>query len=168
LSLDADSNYIISFRNMGSVVKMDRNTGAIIWQLGGVRSNFTIVNDPLGFFSAQHFARRLPNGHILMYDDGIRHSPQQSRAVEYALDTVAHTATMVWQYVPVPAVFTLVVGSAQRLQNGNTVVGFGFASQIDEVDPTSRLLARGVFTWSGAKAYYRALRMPSLYQYQTP
>jgi hypothetical protein len=38
---------------------------------------------------------------------------------------------MVWQYVPTPAVFTLIVGSAQRLQNGNTVVGFGNAAQID-------------------------------------
>ncbi len=168
LSLDADSNYIISFRNMGAVVKMDRVTGAIIWQLGGAKSTFTIVNDPLGFFSAQHFARRLSNGHILMYDDGIRHSPQQSRAVEYALDTVANTATMVWQYIPSPRVFTEVVGSAQRLANGNTVVGFGFASQVDEVDANAHLLARGTFKWSGAKAFYRALRMPSLYQYETP
>jgi hypothetical protein len=168
ISLDADSNYIISFRNMGCVVKMNRTTGAIIWQLGGVRSTFKILNDPLGFFSAQHFARRLPNGHILLYDDGVRHSPPETRAVEYALDTVANTATMVWEYVPQPAVFTEVVGSAQRLANGNTVVGFGYVSQIDEVDPNGHLLARGFFTWSGAKAFYRSLRMPSLYQYETP
>lgn len=168
LSFDADSNYLISFRNMASVVKLNRNTGAVIWQLGGNRSTFTIVNDPLGFFSAQHFARRLPNGHILMYDDGDRHSPSTSRAVEYALDTVANTATLVWQYLPQPAVYTPVVGSAQRLANGNTVVGFGQAAQIDEVDANGHLLARGMFTWSGATAFYRALRLPSLYRYETP
>jgi hypothetical protein len=168
LSFDADSNYILSFRNMDAVVKMNRFTGGIIWQLGGARSTFTFVNDPLQFFSGQHFARRLANGHILMYDDGLRHSPPTSRAVEYALDTVANTATMVWQYLPSPAVFTLAVGSAERLQNGNTVVGFGLASQIDEVDPNAHLLSRGMFVWTGAKAFYRALRLPSLYQYETP
>lgn len=168
ISFDADSNYIISFRNMDNVVKMNRNTGAIIWQLGGARSTFTFVNDPLGFFSGQHFARRLGNGNILLYDDGLRHSPPTSRAVEYAIDTVHNTATMVWQYLPQPPVFTLAVGSAQRLQNGNTVVGFGLASQMDEVDPNAHLLARGMFVWSGAKAFYRAIRLPSLYKYETP
>jgi hypothetical protein len=168
LALDADSNYLISFRNMDNVVKLDRQTGAVIWQLGGARSTFTVVNDPLVLFSGQHFVRRLANGHILMYDDGNRHSPPTSRAVEYALDTVAKTATFVWQYLPQPAVFTPIVGSAQRLANGNTVVGFGLASQIDEVDANGHLLARGAFSWSGAKGFYRALRLPSLYRYEAP
>jgi hypothetical protein len=167
LSLDADSNYIVSFRNFNAVAKVDRNSGAIIWQLGGAGSTLTIVNDPFGFFSGQHFARRLPNGHILMYDDGLSRG-QNSRAVEYAIDTVHSTATMVWQYVPTPAVFTLIVGSAQRLQNGNTVVGFGNAAQIDEVDANAQLLARGMFVWKGAAGFYRAIRLPSLYQYETP
>jgi hypothetical protein len=167
LSLDADSNYIVSFRNMNAVAKVDRNTGAIIWQLGGGSSTLTIVNDPFGFFSGQHFARRLPNGHILMYDDGIRRGVN-SRAVEYAIDTVHSTATMVWQYLPTPALFTPIVGSAQRLQNGNTVVGFGTAKQIDEVNANAQLLSRGMFVWKGAPAFYRAIRLPSLYQYETP
>jgi hypothetical protein len=103
-----------------------------------------------------------------MYDDGFRHTPPTSRAVEYALDTVGHTATMVWQYLPQPAVYTPIVGSAQRLANGNTVVGFGIAAQIDEVDANAHLLARGKFSWTGAKSFYRAIRMPSLYKYETP
>jgi hypothetical protein len=168
LSFDVDSNYIMSFRNMDAVVKLDRMTGARIWQIGGTQATMTFVNDPLGGFSGQHFARRLSNGHLLLYDDGLRHSPQTSRAVEYAIDTVGNTATMVWQYLPTPAVFTLAVGSAQRLTNGNTVVGFGFAAQIDEVDANAKLLSRGMFKWTGAKAFYRALRLPSLYQYETP
>ncbi len=168
LSFDTDSNYLVSFRDFDAVDKIDRNTGNVIWQLGGVKSSFTFKNDPFGSFSGQHFARRIANGHILLYDDGTRHSPQTSRAVEYALDTVAHTATMVWQYLPQPAVFTAIVGSVVRLANGNTVVGFAFASQIDEVGPNGNLLARGKFSFSGAKEFYRALRLPSLYRYETP
>lgn len=168
ISFDLDSNYLVSFRNMDAITKIDRQTGAIIWQLGGARSSFTFANDPLGGFSGQHFARRLANGHILCYDDGLRHAPPQSRAAEYALDSASGTATLVWQYIPSPSVFTAAVGSAERLANGNTVVGFGLAAQIDEVDKNSKLLARGMFNWTGAKAFYRALRLPSLYEYETP
>jgi hypothetical protein len=168
LDFDLDSNYIVSFRAMGAIDKIDRTTGAIDWQLGGRLNQFTIIGDPLGTFSGQHCVRVLPNGHLLMFDNGLGRAAFNSRAVEYAIDAQAKTATFVWQYLPQPSVYSAIVGSVERLNNGNTVVEFGTTGLIDEVDPSGNRLARGTFTFHGNSEVYRAIRIASLYQYQRP
>jgi len=166
LDFDLDSNYIVSFRAMGAIDKIDRATGRILWQLGGRLNQFTLTGDPLGEFSGQHCVRVLPNGHLLMFDNGLGRVAFNSRAVEYAIDEQAKTATMVWQYLPMPSVYSAIVGSVQRLANGNTVVEFGTTGLIDEVDPSGTLVARGTFTFHGNSNAYRAIRIGSLYQYE--
>jgi hypothetical protein len=139
-----------------------------MWQLGGRLNQFTIRNDPLGFFSAQHCVRVLPNGHLLIYDNGVRHRPPHTRAVEYALDETKKIATMVWEYEPQPALLTTAFGSVQRLSNGNTLVGFGYAGQIHEVDAQSNVVAKATFVYGGQSTFYRAIRIASLYRYERP
>jgi hypothetical protein len=172
IAFDLDSNYVLSFRHMGAVVKLDRSSGATIWQLGGRLNQFTIVNDPLGFFSGQHSVRVLDNGNLLMYDNGLRHLPPHTRAVEYQLDLSAMTATMVWEYEPSPSVFTPIVGSVERYTSGprvgNTLVAFAINGQVDEVDPSASLVWRGQFSLAGNVETYRVRRIVSLYQYQEP
>jgi len=170
LDIDRDGNYIVSFRNLGEVTKIDAVTGRILWRFGGRNNQFTIVNDPLGFFSAQHCARVLDNGNLLLYDNGSRHAPPESRAVEYRLDTSAMTATMVWQYRPSPPIFTPFVGSVERFENGNTLVGFGNAARVTEVAPDASVVWEGALMIAGAPApfFYRALKVRSLYEYQRP
>jgi len=126
------------------------------------------VGDPLGGPSGQHCVRVLPNGHLLMYDNGLSHTPPHSRAVEYALDVPHRTATMVWEYEPSPAIFTAIVGSAERLRNGNTLVGFGDAGVLHEVASDGTVIAKGTFSLNGNAPYYRAWRIASLYQYIQP
>jgi hypothetical protein len=168
LAFDLDSNYVVSFRHMGAIVKLNVLTGARIWQLGGRQTQFTIVNDPLGFFSGQHSVRVLDNGHILMYDNGLRHTPPHTRAAEYVLDLTKMTATLVWEYEPSPAIFTDAVGSVQRLKSGNTLVGFGLAGQVHEVNSQGKPVGIGMFQLHNRGAFYRATRLVSLYQYVEP
>jgi Arylsulfotransferase (ASST) len=168
LAFDLDSNYVVSFRHMGAIVKLNYQTGARMWQLGGRQTQFTIQKDPLGFFSGQHSVRVLDNGNILMYDNGLRHTPPHTRAVEYAVDVASKTATMVWEYEPNPVIFTDAVGSVQRLKSGNTLVGFGLAGQIHEVNAQGKPVGVGIYTLHKRGAFYRAIRVASLYQYVEP
>jgi hypothetical protein len=72
----------------------------------------------------------LANGNILYFDNGIFCPPDypqredMSRAVEYRLDEIGKTATLVWSYQQ-DGVFSRTGGSAQRLANGNTLIGWG-------------------------------------------
>ena len=170
IDLDLDGGVVVSYRNLNAIVKVERRTHQFVWQFGGAHNQFTLVNDPLGGFAGQHTARILPNGHLLVFDNGWNHSPQQSRAVEYVLDTAAKTATMVWQYSANPQIFNDFTGSAQRLENGNTLVAFTRVGTVDEVRPDGSLLARATLeTKPGQIATpYRVIRINNLYGYARP
>lgn len=169
MSFDLDGGLVVSYRALGSVVKLDPGSGAVAWVFGGTGNQFTLTGDPLEGFGGQHTVRVLPDGHLLMFDNGWNHQPQQSRAVEYALDPATRTARMVWQYVPSPAVFVPFTGSAQRLSNGNTVVTFTMSRFIDEVSPSGVLLSRmAIRNGSATYSPYRTQRIRSLYRYERP
>ena len=160
IDVSADGSYLVSLRNLSQVIKVNQS-GSIVWRLGGVDSDFRFVNDPLGRFSLQHGMRELPNGNILLFDNGVSHQPPQSRAVEYQLDLNAMTATLVWQYDADPHLFGPFMGFTQRLENGNTLITYGALSVIREVNPAGDV----VWELQGAPTdgFYRAIRIPSLY-----
>jgi len=153
---DTDGNLIFSSRHMDEITKVSRETGEIIWRLGGKNNQFTFVNDP-DQFSQQHSARRLANGHLLLYDNGNFHTPPRSRAVEYTLDEVHRVATLVWQYRNTPDTFGGAMGSVQRLPNGNTLIGWGATNPTaTEVAPDGRKVAE--MTFAPGTFSYRAFR----------
>jgi hypothetical protein len=170
LEVDRDGNYIVSFANLTEITKIDAVTGRILWRFGGRHNQFTLSGDPLGGFGIQHDVRLLDNGDLLLYDNGTFHSPPQSRAVQYRLDTRLMTASLVWEYRHTPPVFTPFVGSVQRFRNGNTLVGFGAAGLMTEVTPDGRVVWQGRLTVPGRpfSLFYRVRNVPSLYRYERP
>ena len=174
MSLDLDGNYVVSWRDLDAITKIDATTGAIIWTLASplseLTSDFTIVGDPLNGFSAQHSVRVLGNGDLLLFDNGTRHSTAISRAVEYKLDTAAHTATMVWQYTHSPPVYTQFTGSVQRLQNGNTFIGWPWTPDVraTEVTSTGEVVWDAPLVSQGVQLPYRFTKIGSLYGYVAP
>jgi hypothetical protein len=138
IDIDEDGHILISSRHMSEVTKIHRETGSIIWRLGGAHSDFTFENDDeLNGFRSQHDIRVLGDGHYTVFDNGNLHNPPVSRAVEYALDTTAMTATLVWQFRDTPDKYTDWMGNAQRLPNGNTLINWadGSLPKLTEVRP---------------------------------
>jgi hypothetical protein len=165
IDIASDGNYLCSFRNISQILKIDSRSGAVIWKLGGAGGefigDFTFVDDPFNGFSLQHAVRELPNGNLLLFDNGNGHDPPVSRAVEYQLNVSTHTARMVWQYVADPPIFGFFAGFTQRLQNGNTLISYGAVPQVLEVNNA------GSVQWSLQPVddgfIYRSFRIPSLY-----
>lgn len=131
---DTDGHILLSSRHMDEITKINRQTGEIIWRLGGRNNQFTFLNDTLRF-SHQHDVRRLPNGNITLFDNGNFHVPQFSRVVEYRLDETLMTAELVWEYRHTPDIYAFATGNAQRLPNGNTLISWGTTNRIMEVRP---------------------------------
>jgi hypothetical protein len=171
---DHDGNFIVSWRDLDAITKIDASTGDIIWTfaspLSKLTSDFTITGDPLNGFSAQHSVRVLDNGDLLLFDNGTRHATVATRVVEYKLDEAAHTATMVWQYTHTPPIYTQFTGSVQRLQNGNTFIGWAWPPSIVASEVTSD----GTTVWEaplvaeGTQFPYRFTKIGSLYGYVAP
>jgi hypothetical protein len=153
LEIDYDGNLLLSSRHLSEITKINRQTGAIMWRLGGKNNQFTFVNDPTGF-SFQHAIRRLENGDIVLFDNGNARVPSYSRAVEYRLDENAKTATLVWQYRNTPDQYGFAMGYVQRFPNSNTLIGWG-ASNPSVTEVAS----------DGSKAFEMSLP-PSVFSYR--
>jgi hypothetical protein len=127
--VDTDDNLIVSARGVSQVSKIDKSSGVLLWTLGGKSNQFTFINDPFSHLCGQHKASRLENGHLLIFDNGQYCWPEDpargelTRVVEYELDETNFTAELVWSYSQ-DGVYTLSGGSAQRLGNGNTLIGW--------------------------------------------
>ncbi|NJM42456.1 MAG: hypothetical protein HC853_17815, partial [Anaerolineae bacterium] len=73
----------------------------------------------------QHDIRRLPNGHITIWDNGNQRVLPYSRPVEYEIDEVNKVITRVWEYRATPDIFNFFMGNVQTLENGNRFLGWG-------------------------------------------
>jgi len=149
VDVDTDGNFLISARHASLVAKIHRTTGEVMWVLGGKLNQFTFgvengISDPPEF-SYQHDIRRLSNGNISLFDNGSQRTPQWSRGVEYRLDEVNKTCTLVWQYRHTPDVYAGVQGSLQTLPDGHRLMAWGSAfddgkTLITEVDASGSLV----------------------------
>ncbi len=161
VGVDFDGHILISSRHLHECTKIDRQTGEIIWRLGGNHNQFEIVNDP-GGFSAQHDIRAVPGKphHYTLFDNGLLHEPRRSRAVEYRLDLDAGTAEKVWEYVPDPYVVAGTMGSAQRLPNGNTLINWAHPGlpKFTEVAPSGAVVYEADL--DNSPRVYRTFRFP--------
>ncbi len=146
LKQDIDGNILVSSRNMDEVTKINRTTGDIMWRLGGKNNQFTITGDTEKvFISHQHDAQRIANGHMTIWDNGNAHKPPYSRAMEFTIDESLKTVNKVWQFRHPLNRFTFAAGNAQRLANGNTVIGWGIVQDtilpaVTEVDPNGNIV----------------------------
>jgi hypothetical protein len=164
IAIMANGDLLVSFRHLSSVFEVARTAhdgfavGDVVWKLGGRDSTLSFVGDPDGGPCAQHAASELADGHILLFDNGSatltnaycvdpadRTGPTIERPItrikEYAVDAAAGTATLVWSWQKDDR-FAHFAGSAQRLANGDTLVGWAAETDaiVSEVAPDGELL----------------------------
>jgi hypothetical protein len=150
------STIVVSSRNTSALYGIDGVTGDLRWTFGGKRDEFGVQwRHPSWRFCAQHDARWLPSGNLMLFDNGgsalgghnfcPRHP---ARVEEFALDPGAHDALR----VGVISSRTLAatrrgyfpgwVGSARRQPGGNLLIDWGTTGQITELTPRGRLALR--------------------------
>lgn len=162
IDVDTDGNLLISSRSLSEITKIDRVTGEFIWRLGGNNNQMTFLNDPLLGPRNQHAIRSVGTNRYTLFDNGDLHSPSVSRAVEYLVDPVAMTATVVWQYPKVPTTdfYSFYMGNVQRLPGGNTLINWavGNLPKLTEIRPDGTKAFE--MNWADGFEAYRVWRCP--------
>jgi hypothetical protein len=173
LELDDDGNILLSSRHFDEITKINRSDSSIMWRMGGKNNQFTFLNDTLSFYG-QHDIRRIDNGHVTLFDNGFRTAAAPhhwARGVEYELDELNKTASLVWQYDYDTAMYSRATGNVQRLPNGNTLVNYGLISKDNVTFVVVDSLKNKVFEiyFDDTMSSYRAFnfqRMP--WEFQRP
>lgn len=131
IRLDNDGNLLLGTPGMG--LKVSRQTGNVLWIIGGVLNQFTFTNvaqaEALGDLGGHTF-QRIDNGNILVMDNSPFPWQQgygliSSEVAEYKIDEVKKSAELIWKYKPDKIISGWHAGSAQRLPNGNTLICWG-------------------------------------------
>lgn len=126
-------SYHLGLRNFSSILEVDR-TGACGDVIGGEPSDYTFDGSR---FRHQHQFDMDGDRLVVFDNDGA--GGNASRAIEYALDRDAKTATQVWNYTPDPKIYSFVLGDVARLDDGDTFVAWSVAGQLDRVSPEGQL-----------------------------
>ena len=170
-----DGDIVASFRGCNTVLRIDpddTSSHKVVWRLG--LTNLTdeqwdglgkgpapldIIGDDEGQFCGQHGSALLPNGHLLLYDNGFscmddpwlgtqlrpRPGGEYSRAVEYALDVDNGEAVFLRDHSlgGARAKTARVHGHVEELPNGDWLIGWGRAGarppteSVTQVDPNT-------------------------------
>jgi len=115
-------NLLISLRHLSCVAIVDSRNRKILWAWGP--GNVVFQHDPT----------MLPNGDVLIFDNGLKSSQ--------VVEVDPRTDRVVWSYAPHDGFFSPQLGAAQRLENGNTLVTESDRGYAFEVSPAGEVVWR--------------------------
>jgi hypothetical protein len=153
-----DGNLLVSMRNTSAVYEIDRQTGQIMWTLGGKASSFKMGRGTTTW--GQHDAVVQPDGTVTIFDDGA--GPPKvhpySRGIDESIDTSHMTASLLGEYGHSPQISSNFEGSLQPLPNGNMVLGWGQQPYFSETNSHEQQIFDAHF--NAPTSSYRAYRYP--------
>jgi Arylsulfotransferase (ASST) len=156
IEVDRDGNFLVSARNTHTIYKINRRTGAVMWRLGGKRSDFELGRGVS--FGWQHDVRRQLDGTLTMFDnEAAPKLRKQSRGLVLRVDERHRTVALVHSFVHTPPLVAVDQGNMQRLSNGHYLVGWGHQPYVTEFGPHGKPLLDLRFGRSGVDSY-RAYR----------
>jgi len=176
LQLTPDGNILYSARHQDWLIKIDyengAGNGAVLWRMGNAGDFQIVSSDPSPWFSHQHDANfEADNTSLTVFDDGntrnVTGPAGNSRGQALAIDERNRIATLILNADL--GTYSLAVGSAQKLPNGDYHFDSGFF--LDPSGNGNRIAQSIEVNASGQVVYgiqfgtieYRSFRMPDLY-----
>ena len=119
LSIDpVDNNLIASFKNEREIIKIDRNTGEVLWQLGGPFNGFNLTKKER--FTYQHHAHFEQNDTLFIFDNNVNYP---SRILKYQFDK-EHKNVVKKEFIDLDD-YVQYFGSVQAIDNDKMVISYG-------------------------------------------
>ena len=127
-----DVLYVMA-KNLDTIWKIDRQTGDMIWQLGGKHSDFAWPDGMLPWSHA-HMSQ-IWNGGLTIFDNGFHHEEQVSRIVEYQYNEQTMTLEEVFAYSDPDGAFSPLFGDVKKLPEGNYMTSWMASGRLSEITP---------------------------------
>ena len=120
---------LVSFRNISSVLIIDKKSGEITWKVG-----WDII-------ARQHDPSLLDNGNILIFDNGERRQ-NDVRVFSRVIEINPANNEIVWEYSDHPYYnfYSPRISGARRLPNGNTLITEGMFGRMFQVTPSKEVV----------------------------
>lgn len=120
-----DGNLLVSFRNICEIVKIDRSTGKVIWQMGGKGDEFGLTKDQKFYY--QHNISFIDNNILLLYDNGYKGRNSRIAIIKYDEENKKILDYKNYSF----DVITTNWGFVEHLKDDNYLVNYGMNEKID-------------------------------------
>lgn len=127
--LFGEGNLLVSLRNISTIAIIDQEKRAVVWAMADV-------------WTLQHQPTLLPNGRMLVFDNFGRWTPDGEPAGSRVVEFDPLTGGSVWEYAGTDETpfFSSLMGSSQRLQNGNVLISESDFGRVFEVTPEKEIV----------------------------
>ena len=119
--------YLVSVRHISTVFMIDTEDGAILWE------------SPRGMFSLQHDATLTKSGTILVFDNGLFRDHPVPAVISRVVEIDPRKNSVVWEFTGGKSGLekvqysSSIMGGAQRLDSGNTLITVSMMNDLYEV-----------------------------------
>jgi alkaline phosphatase D len=122
-------NLLLCGRHSNTIFVVEKESGEVVWAWGP------------GEIEGPHLPTMLENGNILIYDNG-RHLKEKARGYTRIIELDPLKEKIVWQYTgsPKKSFFSPSRGSANRLQNGNTLIAESDSGHLFEITSNGEIV----------------------------
>jgi hypothetical protein len=135
--IEPSGDLMFSARHHDTIYRIDRNSGEIVWSLGGKFSKAALyhpVGDPRGGFSHAHYARLVGNT-LWVFDNGNLFPDLPSRVVAYQLDSKPQPNRMTFEFLEPNGKHRYAVGSVEVMDANHILIGWGAVGPRDTGSP---------------------------------
>ncbi len=175
VKLTSDGNLLIDGRDTWTTYKVSRQTGNIIWQLGGKASSFTLkagpgqsLNNAGDIFAWQHDPQQVGPNTYTVFDNesaGVANTGADStsefafaRVVTIQIDPSTRTATLIRSDNQPEQQVASSQGNGQFLAGGGEFIGWGILPYVSEFNAAGKLVFNAEYP-TGVNTY-RAYLLP--------
>ena len=125
----AQGNLLFCGRHIDTIGVIERRSGRVVWAWGP------------GHLLGPHMPTMLPNGHLLVYDNG-QNVASRIRGYTRVIELDPLTGKIVWEFKgrPPRSFYSPARGSNQRLPNGNTLIAESDSGRAFEVTPEGEIV----------------------------
>jgi hypothetical protein len=129
---EESNTYVLSLKDLGTQVCIDRATGEVLWALNGVLNQFSYTDGSEGTTDVVH-QLELDGDQLLLFDNGGQ-DREGSMIQEWGLDVERMEVALDWSYFPEPGRYNYALGDVRRVDGDAVQVVWSVLGQIQDLD----------------------------------
>jgi hypothetical protein len=130
--------FLVSMKDLGTQVLIERSTGEVVWALNGVLNQYTYTDGSEGTTDVVH-QMDLVGDELLLFDNGGQ-DREGSKVERYVLSPETLEVALDWEYDPQPSRGNYALGDVRRLDDETTQVVWSVLGLIEDVDDDGNVL----------------------------
>jgi hypothetical protein len=128
---EEDDVYYVGMTRLQALFKIDRSTGEVVWQLGGLDSDFAYADETEELFIHHNF--EITDTSLTIFVNGTGPS-DPSRILFYEIDEDAMTVRELGRYSPEPSIYVYALGDVSQIEEDTLHITYSTSGYVEQLE----------------------------------